>query len=506
MITLQTPLEHLAQIGAGLIVAIGLVVLYPRLRRGPSRLRGIAGAMVLVTAFFGAAEIIDAFMPSDVADLALAVNETLFVVALALTIVAFAYGRIPVESRELASALRELQHVADELSASEAQLREAQAVAHIGNWSTDFTTGAVYWSDEARVLYDVSRDAPLTPTLWLERVHPDDEPRMRASMRTPIPEGRVEDGKFRVRRLDGTVRWMRGRARMDYGPDGRPFRLFGTVQDVTEQQEAEEAAEHANRQVAMNEKLAALGTLVAGVAHEINNPLQSISARLETNLLIYDHALADPALTPLAKNAIEKALSNEHAVLASVDRIGAISASLKRIARSNDGGRSVEDVHAIIDGVLTAAAPRLRDVLSVDRDFRATGTVLCNVGELSQVFLNLVLNAAEAMDHLPGPRRLTLRTHDAGESIVVEVSDTGPGVLPEVASKLFTPFFTTKPNGTGLGLSISHRIVEDHGGVLSLEPRVGRGATFAIKLPRSTRPLSPAQPAAPPTADATSGR
>jgi two-component system NtrC family sensor kinase len=146
------------------------------------------------------------------------------------------------------------------------------------------------------------------------------------------------------------------------------------------------------------------------------------------------------------------------------------------------------DLHEEIDRTLALMAPRLKNRIEVERDYGHLPRVRCYAGQLNQVFLNLFVNACDAIDER-GTIRITTRPSEKG--VRIEVHDDGPGISAEVRSRIFDPFFTTKPIGvgTGLGLSLSHGIIDRHDGRLSVESEAGRGTTFIIELPLDAPPL-----------------
>ena len=268
---------------------------------------------------------------------------------------------------------------------------------------------------------------------------------------------------------------------------------------------AYERLQQAEVHLIQSEKMRGLGVLVAGVAHELNNPISFVSAnvehvrsyveRLRTLLDAYTALpLADAARAPLdaprAELRIDRVLADLPGVLADCEegarRTKQIVSELRTFSRSDDADAWQRvDLHRGIDGTLGLLAHRLRDRVTVHRNFGVLPPVECLPGQLNQVFLNLLANAAEAIGPRPGNVWLTTRPGPAAGVVSIAVRDDGPGMSPEVRARIFEPFFTTKPvgQGTGLGLSVSYGIVQRHRGTLTVDSSPGQGATFTITLP-----------------------
>jgi signal transduction histidine kinase/DNA-binding response OmpR family regulator len=231
------------------------------------------------------------------------------------------------------------------------------------------------------------------------------------------------------------------------------------------------ALQSAQSQLMRAEKLAALGTLAAGVAHEVNNPLQPILSSLEMALEDIDAGRA------VERELIEYAIND-------VVRIKRIVSTLLDFARPSQSSQSltVTDVNTLITEVLALANKQLQvHGIKVDTRFGESRRISANADQLKQVFLNLIVNAMDAMKN--GGGHLTVQTSEQDGFAVVVLSDTGTGIPQETLQKIFDPFFTTKPSGTGLGLSVSHSIIEGHGGSIAVTSQVGKGSTFRIQLP-----------------------
>jgi len=233
-------------------------------------------------------------------------------------------------------------------------------------------------------------------------------------------------------------------------------------------------------QLVQSEKMAALGQLVAGVAHEVNTPLGAIKSNADTMVRGLDRLAAlsdDAALQKLVAAAREMNEVTRRAA----DQLDRIVVSLRNFARLDRAELEGFDLRQGLEDTLTLAAHGLRPH-TVHRHFAEVPRVTCRADQINQVFMNLLVNAAQAMDR---PGELHLRVEPADDGVAVEVQDTGQGIAPEHLPRLFDPGFTTKGVGvgTGLGLSISHQIVQEHGGRIDVQSDPGQGATFRVYLP-----------------------
>jgi two-component system, NtrC family, sensor kinase len=227
----------------------------------------------------------------------------------------------------------------------------------------------------------------------------------------------------------------------------------------------------AQRQLVMSEKLAAIGQLTAGVAHEINNPIAVIQGNLDLARQVLG-AAAEPIMGEL------------RLMDAQVNRIRTIVAKLLQFARPADFAGYVEavEVNSLVGDCLLLVRHELKGAaIEVTQDLTATRSAGINRNELQQVMINLLVNAIQAM---PNGGVLTIATKDwDNKGVLIHVRDTGHGVAPEDVGRVFNAFFTTKKqHGTGLGLSISYALVERYGGQITLESEYGKGATFTVWL------------------------
>ena len=264
--------------------------------------------------------------------------------------------------------------------------------------------------------------------------------------------------------------------------------------------------ETANRKLAEAHRLASLGRLSAGIVHEIKTPIGSIFSNNEVIIRSLDKikALLTEALAKSAPPP-QKALDiiDIIAGLVAVDkiaceRISGIIRSLKTFARVNESELMKSDINRLLENTIKLAGTVFRNRIRFDTDFGVIPEVECYPGLLNQVFLNLVVNGAQAIE---GDGVILVRTRVEGNSVHIAVEDNGHGIPPEIRPKIFAAGFTTKPfgEGTGLGLSISREIVEDtHGGQISFDTELGKGTTFHVRIPieqnqRSDTPWQRAQ-------------
>jgi signal transduction histidine kinase len=242
-------------------------------------------------------------------------------------------------------------------------------------------------------------------------------------------------------------------------------------------------------QLVQSEKMAALGDLVAGVAHEINTPLGAVSSNTDLTARALEKiqgVLTDGTQADSARRYVDRALQLAQVSRDACGRIGNIVRSLRNFARLDEAERKPADLHEGLESTLTLAAHLLRNRITVKREYGSLPPVDCYPNQLNQVFLNMIVNAAQAIE---GPGEITLRTGvvagASGPQACIEISDTGSGIKPENLKRIFDPGFTTKGVGvgTGLGLAICYRIIRNHQGSVEVESSLGKGTTFKIFLP-----------------------
>lgn len=245
------------------------------------------------------------------------------------------------------------------------------------------------------------------------------------------------------------------------------------------------------QQLVMREKMASLGQLVAGVAHEINNPVGAVNSAADNTrraiTLLRERAARLPeAQTLLNDPQIHKALGalDENTAITTMasERISRIVRSLKSFARLDESDFQKAHVHECLDTTLTLLHHELKNRIEVVRNYGDLPEILCFPNELNQVFMNLFVNAVQA---IRDKGQIVVSTSRDRDSIYIKITDSGSGIQPQHLPRIFDPGFTTKGVGvgTGLGLSISYNIIKKHGGEITVDSQVGRGTTFTIRLP-----------------------
>jgi signal transduction histidine kinase len=293
----------------------------------------------------------------------------------------------------------------------------------------------------------------------------------------------------------------------DYFLKGRLARLLPAVERELRDAAVRAERTHMQQQLVLADRMASLGLLAAGVAHEINNPLAVLMGHLELVQRALSRTCNDPHRDCAAPRVEEPLRAAREAAV----RVRQIVSDLKLFSRSDEVDRGPVDIVPVLESAVRMARNEIRHRARLISEVRPVPLVLANQFRLGQVFLNLLVNAAQAIPEGHSDRNeIRLKTWSTDDSVLVEVSDTGAGIPRENLTRIFEPFFTTKSleTGTGLGLSICHRIVAEHGGEITVESRSGRGTTFRVSLPvphaASAPPPTSLVPA--PAADVRRGR
>jgi two-component system NtrC family sensor kinase len=247
-----------------------------------------------------------------------------------------------------------------------------------------------------------------------------------------------------------------------------------------------------------SEKMAGLGQLVAGIAHEINNPL----AFVINNIFIVQEALEKlapessdlPAEASTRVSKMQARIADAHA---GATRVKELVSKLRTFSRLDEGTVKTINIHESIESVLLFLRHKMEGRIEVERNYGDVEMLTCLAGELNQVLMNIIANAIDAIDDNDGPGRITIGTGQQNGHFVIRVRDTGKGIPEGIRTRIFEPFFTTKPigQGTGLGLAISYGIMQAHQGSMEFSSEAGEGTEFVLKIPTAFGPsqLGPSQ-------------
>jgi PAS domain S-box-containing protein len=330
---------------------------------------------------------------------------------------------------------------------------------------------------------------------FFDLVAPEDQERVRARREASLTAPTVD----MPAPMTVTILHKSGRrvvvesASKPFHPDRSWGAFIAIVRDVTERQRTEDALLRADR-------LASLGTLAAGVAHEINNPLTWVLLHLgfldrELPRIAADLRTGDPSAQLTAAARIESVIARVAETREGVQRIEGIVRDLRTFSRPDSDVREPIDVCKVLDSAVNLTAGELRHRVVLKRDYAPIPPVLGTESRLGQLFLNLLVNAAQAIPPGDAARnQIRISTHSDGAHVLVEISDTGAGIPADVLPRVFDPFFTTRTAGVGLGLSVCHGITQSLGGQIAIDSRVGAGTTVRVLLPAVRRASNTERP------------
>lgn len=333
-----------------------------------------------------------------------------------------------------------------------------------------------------------------------DSVHPEDRPRVAGWFKKALG-GSVSSSEFRILLPYGETRWLACCVGPILDQAGAVVRLAGLAMDITRRINAEHGLRQSQAQLRQVHKMQALGTLLAGVAHEINNPL---------NTLMFNVPLLSEVWRDLVPFLKEKAQDDPEARFGGMPA-GLLADKLGQVLTDTESavGRAAKIVGHLKDFARPAPVPQIEETslnLAVEKALSLTAATLrkarvrvetsldpqppCLLADptsLEEILINLIMNAAEAMDHHQG--RIEVRTSQEGGRIRLEVADNGRGVPEDIADRLFEPFVTQRPDrsGTGLGLSVTRDLVQEFGGTISYQSQPGQGTVFTVLFPLNPR-------------------
>jgi C4-dicarboxylate-specific signal transduction histidine kinase len=395
------------------------------------------------------------------------------------TIAALFVVWVSVAQKRTAESLRrardDLRATVAELRRSEIYLAEAQRLSNTGSFGWKIGTDEIFWSKETYRI--MGFDEAVTPTigLLLQRVHPDERGFVQRQLDRALQGEQQFDYEYRLRMPGGEIKHIHVRARRQAYEAGEA-ELVGALMDVTATKQAQEALQTAQTALAHVTRVTMLGEMTTSIAHEVNQPLGAIVTNAGASLRWLGR---QPPEIGEVRAAIEQIVNDAH-------RANEVIRRIRKFSKKVDPEMIRLDINEIIEeAVRLLQHDALRHGVAIRLEL-ASGLppVRGDRIQLQQVIVNLLVNGMEAMATVRDPPRvLIVRTHShEADGVLVAIEDVGIGIKPENADRLFSAFYTTKPDGMGMGLSIVRSIIEAHGGRVWASPNAGPGMTFQFTL------------------------
>jgi two-component system, cell cycle sensor histidine kinase and response regulator CckA len=379
--------------------------------------------------------------------------------------------------------ITERKNAEERLKQSEEKLKEAQRIAHLGNWELDLASNRLQWSDAIYGIFEIDpMEFGASYEAFLDAIHPDDREMVDHAYRESLKNKTPYEITHRLLMKDGRIKWVSEICRTEYDKRGNPTKSFGVVQDITERKRIEEELVRA-------QKLESLGILAGGIAHDFNNLLMGVLGNIELAMMGLP---ADHPSYPLLKAALHAA-----------GQTGDLTGRLITFAKGGFLLKHARDLSTILRTAVmkSIGGTAVRVAFEIEEDL---WPVEVDETQIRQVFHNLTVNAVEAM---PDGGTLTIRAKNTeirdiktlplreGRYLGIVFADTGRGIGEQDLSRIYEPYFTTKnmgdQKGMGLGLSVCYSVLKNHDGYITVASQQGKGAVFTLYLPALTEKTRP---------------
>ncbi len=392
------------------------------------------------------------------------------------------YEELEQKVKELEEEAAKRQQIEEALRASEERLSLALQATSDGIWDWDIKKGLTHASARCGEIFGVKDDSEAQESeTWASRIHPEDYSQVSQRIKDHLNGKGPYDVEYRHRHGNGDYRWQSSRGMALFNDNGKPYRMVGSIRDITARKLAEEEKERLEVQLQHAQRMEAMGTLAGGVAHDFNNLLTAIMGNIDLTQL---YARSDEKInTSLlkAKNACKRARD--------------LTKQFITFAKSSSITKQTGSIAKLIQGSAKLALTEKKTIC----EFTASDDLLLidyDAEQIKHVISNLINNASEAMDEA-GTIKIRVENSETNgenlgeqqprEQIKITIQDHGTGISPELMGKIFDPYYSSKDKftqkGMGLGLSICYAVIENHNGRIEVESELGTGTTFEIYLP-----------------------